>query len=316
MVKKAGWQRFLTSLSKNKGLKLLSLVLALALWFAIGGEERIETSLTLNLELVNIPRDLIVTNDIPSQLEVRIQGPRSVVRELANEKLHKRLDLTGYKIGNHVFPLSPGSLYFPRGVMVTRIRPSAITVILDQAIIRQLEVHPIVKGQPAPGYEIRKISITPEQIDIKGPKSEISQLNSLKTLPIDVSHLSSPVTREVDLDFQNLHLSYIGSKPMLAYLEIIPIKKTRVFHKIKIIPAMASGPVKLNPAQVSLTVRGPMTQLADLSPDDLTAKVELKNLKPGSHRVEVKASLPSGLELVRIQPEKVQVLLQKAKKSS
>ncbi|MFP3866894.1 MAG: YbbR-like domain-containing protein [Desulfobacteraceae bacterium] len=315
MNQKAGWQKYLiTSLGKNKGLKLLSLVLALALWFAVGGEERIETSVSLTLELVNIPSDLIVTNEISPQIEVRIQGPHSVARELAAERLHKRIDLTGYKSGNHVFPLSPSSLNFPRGVVVTRIRPSSIAVILDQAIIRHLEIRPVIKGKPAPDYELTKVNVVPERIEIKGPKSELSQLNYLNTLPIEISHLSSSVTREVDLDFQNLHLSYVSHRPVLAELEILPIKKTKVLTGIKIVPSMASGTVQLNPPQVSLTVRGPAPIINDLSADDVSAMVDLQNLKPGRHQVQVKAELPAGLKLMLIQPQTVQVRLDKVTK--
>ena len=46
---------WLASLGRHKALKLLSLLLALALWLAVGGEERTETTLSMSLELVNLP---------------------------------------------------------------------------------------------------------------------------------------------------------------------------------------------------------------------------------------------------------------------
>lgn len=313
--KKAGWQKYLRLLGKNKGLKILSLALALALWFAIGGEERTVTSLKMTLELTNIPKNLIVTNNIPAQIEVRVQGPRSVVRKLTAEQLQKQLDLSGYKVGDHVFPLNPASFDFPRGVIVTRINPNAITVILGRAITRRLEVQPVIKGKPAPGYKLVKVSLSPAQVYIRGPKSELSQLKTLKTQPLDITHLSTTVGREVDLDFQNLHLTYVGDQPILAHLEISPIKKTRVINRVKVVPSNASGPVRLYPSQVSLTIRGPAPQLKDLKPKALTARVDLQNLKPGRHRLQVSANLPPGLELLHIHPPTVRVQLGKARKS-
>ena len=58
-------KKYLASLKKNRGLKLLALLLALAAWFAVGSEERTETTLQLALELTNLPKHLMVTNEIP-----------------------------------------------------------------------------------------------------------------------------------------------------------------------------------------------------------------------------------------------------------
>lgn len=281
----------------------------------MGGEEPTETTLSMSLELVNVPKHLIVTNDIPAQLEVRVQGPRSVVRELGAERLQKRIDLGGYKTGNHVIPLSPTGFDFPRGVTVTRIRPNALTIILDRAITRRLEVEPVMTGDPASGFELVAVKLSPPRVNIRGPKSELSQLKSLKTLPLDLSHLSTSVDREVELDFQNLHLTYVDKQPILAHLEIRPIQKTRLFNGVKVVTSKAPGPVRLRPAQVSLTIRGPVTKLDKLTPEKLTALVDLKDLKPGRHQRKVEVKLPPGLELLNIRPQTVRVQLGKPKKS-
>ena len=78
--------KYLASLKKNKGLKLFALLLAFAAWMAVGSEERTETTLQMILELTNVPKHLMVINEIPSQIEVRVQGPRSVIRELSTDK--------------------------------------------------------------------------------------------------------------------------------------------------------------------------------------------------------------------------------------
>ena len=111
------------------------------------------------LELTNLPKSLMVINETPSQIEVRVQGPRSVIRELSTEKLHKQIDLTGAKSGTRTEIFTPNGLNFPRGVVVTRIRPSAISIELDQALIRRLEVQPVLKGSPDPGFEVGEVVI-------------------------------------------------------------------------------------------------------------------------------------------------------------
>jgi YbbR domain-containing protein len=308
-------KKYLASLKKNKGLKLLAFLLALAAWFAVGTEERTETTLQMALELRNIPKNLMVTNEIPSQLEVRVQGPRSVIRELTDDKLHKQVDLSRAKAGTYTELLTPNSLNFPRGVVVTRIRPSALSIALDQALIRRVEVQPVIKGSPAPGFEIGEIVVNPKEALVRGPNRDMNQLKFINTIPIDINKLSSSCTRDIELDFQNLSLTYLDNQPLIAKINIKPKLQTKTFNNIIVVPNGATGPLSLDPTKVSITIRGPVTNLELLRTEDLSARINLKNLKAGRYLARVAVDLPNGLELVKVFPEKLKVHIRKSSTS-
>ena len=299
--------KYLASFKKNKGLKLLAIVLALIAWLALGSEERTETSLQLILEITHLPKNLMVINELTPQIEVRVQGPRSVIRELSTEKLHKQIDLSGAKPGTRTEIFSPNSLNFPRGVVVTRIRPSAVSIELDQALIRSIEVQPVIKGSPAPGFELGEISISPKEAILRGPQREINQLKHINTIPIDISKLSSSVTKEVELDFQNLPMTYFDSQPLIAKITVKPKLQNKVYNNIVVVPLGSTGPLRLNPAKVSITVRGPVTNLELLRPEDINAQINLKNLKTGLYEAKIAVNLPEGLEILKVSPGKVSV---------
>jgi YbbR domain-containing protein len=294
-------------LKKNKGLKLLALLLALATWMAVGSEERTETTMQMVLELYNVPKHLMVINEIPSQIEVRVQGPRSVIRELSTEKLHKQIDLSGAKPGTRTEILTHAGLNFPRGVVVTRIRPNALSIELDHALIRRVEVQPVIKGSPAPGFEVGEVVVSPKEALIRGPEREINQLKFINTIPIDISNLSSSITKDVELDFQNLALTYLDSQPLIAKITIKPKLQTKTFNNVVIIPFGSTGPLHLDPSKVSITVRGPLTNLEMLHAEDITARINIKSLKTGFYEAKVAVSLPEGFEVVKISPEKINV---------
>ena len=133
------------TLGRNKGLKLLSLLLALALWFAVSGEERTETSLNLALELVNIPKTMVVTSEVPPNLQVRAVGPRSIINKLSQARLTQTIDLASYKSGRHPYYFGPNSFSFPRGVQVIRITPNPINLVLATSISRSLPIKPVLE---------------------------------------------------------------------------------------------------------------------------------------------------------------------------
>jgi YbbR domain-containing protein len=304
-------KNWLASLGRHKGLKLLSLLLALALWFAVSGEERTETTLSLALELVNTSRNLVITSEVPPNLQVRVAGPRSIINKLSQTRLTQTIDLAGYKSGRHPYYFGPNSFSFPRGVQVTRINPNPINLTLATSMTLTLSIKPVLEGQPPEGYEVLETKARPERVVVKGPSTELQDLKYLSTLPIDVSSLTEHTVISTDLDFKNLHLSLKEQVPILAEVSIAakPLTRTISGAPVEAVP----GPARLTPAQVTLTLKGPWPQVKNLKVADLKATVDTKNLSPGRHRLNVSVRLPNGLSLVKVQPAAVTATVEKSR---
>ena len=295
------------TLKRNRLLKFLSLLLAIALWFAVSGEEHTETSLSMSLEMVNLNSNLMVTSEVPPAIQVRVTGSRSLVNNLSQSRLSQILDLNGYKAGRHSFSLGPNSLSLPRGVQIVRIQPNPITLTLAATITRTLPIKPVLENNPAEGYELVSAHTRPAQVTVKGPGSELAELQFISTLPIDLSFLKEPTVIATDLDFKNLHLALKDPVPILADLQIGPKTLTRTFSAI---PVITDSPnAKISPAQVTLAIKGPWPLVQKLKPGDLKARVETRNLAPGRHRLNVAADLPDGVSLMRSRPASVIVTL-------
>ena len=157
------------TLKRNRLLKLLSLLLAIALWFAVSGEERTETSLNMGLEMVNLDHSLMVTSEVPPAIQVRVVGSRSMVNHLSQSRLTQTMDLGGYKSGRHTFSLGPNSFSLPRGVQVVRIQPNSITLTLADTLTRTLPVKPVMENHPAEGYELAERQHPPGAGDRERP---------------------------------------------------------------------------------------------------------------------------------------------------
>ena len=69
-----------------------------------------------------------------------------MIRELTTDKLHKQIDLSGAKPGTHTELLTPNSLNFPAALSLPGSGPAPFPIDLDQALIRRMEVQPVIKG--------------------------------------------------------------------------------------------------------------------------------------------------------------------------
>ncbi len=290
----------LAFLGRNRSLKLLSLFLAVALWLAVGGEERTETNLNISLEMLNMPHNLMITSEVPSHIQVRVSGPRGLIRTLTQSRLTHTLDLGDVKAGRQAFPLGVGSFNFPRGVQVTRVQPNPLVLTFTPTITRTLPVQLVFLGRPPEGYEVKSVKTRPSKVKVKGPASELDELKFLPTVPVDLTNLTRPSTLATDLNFQDLHISMVDQVPILADVDISPKILKRTFEGIPVVPQPL--PAKLSSDKVTVTLEGPWPQVKSLDNNDLKAFVSTSNLSSGRHHLKVEVLLPDGLTLDSVSP--------------
>lgn len=205
---------------KNLPFKILAVLLAVIMWYFVVGEERAEVGLTVPLELINIPRDLIVVNNVVHGIDIRVNGPSSLVRSLAGEKLSKRLDLSNTKVGTVSFPITSEGISLPRGVKITRINPTQVMVVLQKLMTKKITVKPRVVGKPASGYAVESIQINNPQVEIAGPEEVVKNLDSLYTKPVEIQGLKTDLRQRTYLDFRNNQIYMVKEVPLEVQVTI------------------------------------------------------------------------------------------------
>jgi YbbR domain-containing protein len=188
---------------ENWPIKLASLVLAVTLWIYVTSKGKTEMSLTVPLELRNIPQDMVVVGDVPGTIEIRLQGQERALRDIAaGKKVLGTVDLGRCKEGENIIHLSPDDIRKPSGALVTHLNPFEIVVKLDRLDRKSLQLKPVLTGRPATGYRIRSVSVNPLRVTLEGPAAVIGSFTILQTLPVDVGGMRENTTVEPRIDFQ------------------------------------------------------------------------------------------------------------------
>jgi YbbR domain-containing protein len=252
---------------------------------------------------------LMVTSEVPSSIQVRVSGPRGLIRSLTQSRQTHTLDLAGVKAGRQTFPLGVGTFEFPRGVQVTRVQPNPLVLTFTPTVTRTLPVQPVFLGRPPEGFEMKSVKTRPSNVKVKGPESELDELKFLPTLPLDLTNLTHSTTLSTTLNFQDLHISMVDQVPIMADVEINPGIIKRTFEDIPVVAQPLSA--KLSPDTVTVTLEGPWPKVKKLEAKDLKASVSTGGLSPGRYRLKVQVLLPEGLALEKVSPQNLTVRLEK-----
>ncbi|MBU1985832.1 MAG: YbbR-like domain-containing protein, partial [Proteobacteria bacterium] len=178
---------------KDWTLRFISLALAVVLWYFVGGDDTVDKNVMVPLEVINLPRDLVISNQFKREIEVTVSGPRSLVLKIEKGDITRQVDLGHAVPGTMVIKNENHLIPVPRGMKVLRTQPDSIIFSLDKLIQKQLAVKPETKGNLASHHILQEIVMKPETISITGPQAVLAQLSFLQTQVIDISGMDKPI---------------------------------------------------------------------------------------------------------------------------
>jgi YbbR domain-containing protein len=193
-------------ITHNWFLKLLSLGLATTLWVAIASETSSEIGIEVPLEYRNVPAQVEITGDAANTVEVRLRGAANVVKDITPKQVSTTVDLSNATPGERTIMLTAQNVQAPFGTEVIRINPSLVRINLEQTISKMVSVVPTMQGQPADGFELGKVMVSPDKVRLQGPESRIASVDSLSTAPINVSGKRASFQQSVGVELPDPQL--------------------------------------------------------------------------------------------------------------
>lgn len=306
--------RLVSLVTDNWTLKLAALVVSLVLYVVLhGGGEQVRT---LEVDLIRGPDkdpSKVLLTPIPPRVHVTVQGPRSLIDDLANPLDALSLDLSGQPT---VVRLEDLSIKLPPGVRKVSINPSALNLRWDTRISKRLKVDATWSANPEnlvvrPG----SVTVTPATVMLTGPKSRIDPIQGLKSTTVELkdrpvgSHIQSVY---VDLAAAGLIDGNVSVDPeqVEVRFELVNETKARTFANLPVLLLKGKG-VTIRPAKVSVVVTCPPKKADELKEDAIVPKIDLEALgadfaKKGPEETDVKVDVPGCSEVV-VSPPRVAI---------
>jgi YbbR domain-containing protein len=167
-------------ISRNYRTFLWAFALAMAVWIsAVTSADPDETrALTspVQLQIVGQDPSLVLSNGVPTEVEVTLRAPRSVWNLIEADPLIVRaiLDLSGLSSGVHELNLQ--IQVDARPVQIVSAAPHTITFTLESLSTQTLPVDLSISGEPAIGYQVGEVTVEPLEVVVAGAQSQVQKV--------------------------------------------------------------------------------------------------------------------------------------------
>lgn len=208
----------------NFTLKLMSLLLATALWFSISRDEQpAEVAVRSPIVFQHVPPNLEISSESIPEAQIRVRGPERIIRQLRVNEVQAEINLSGSQPQERTFDLTSQQVRHPRELTVVQVVPGQVHLTFDSRLTREVEIHPRVTGTFANGEQIVKVDADPARITIVGPRRHVENIDAAITDPIDASG-----TRGSGVFTTNVYVS----DPLVQVEKATSIRVTVVVQKI------------------------------------------------------------------------------------
>jgi YbbR domain-containing protein len=170
----------------NAGLKILSLLIAVALWFEVARSPVAEVEMTVPIEFQNLPDNIEIDSASFTEAHVRVRGPERSIQRLQASDVVAAVNLATVHPGERTFDLAD-RVHVPQDLEVVQIIPGQFHLSFDERMTRKIEVQPRVNGTFAAGLHVAQVIADPSTVTITGPRRRIEVAETAITDPVDAS---------------------------------------------------------------------------------------------------------------------------------
>lgn len=188
--------------TRHLGYKLVALLLALLLWFDVTTDEMSVVEYPVPLTIVaEGGNDVIITNDVPSSVEVSFSGTGKELLRLDRDELEIYKEIRGGENDTTTIVLAPQDVRRPAHLRVSPvgIAPGQIIVVTDRFIEKTVRLEPT--GQPVaePGFQVLNVTVEPRQVTLRGVTAQLGLIGSLGLDLTQLTQVAGPFDQRLEI---------------------------------------------------------------------------------------------------------------------
>ncbi|MDP8227109.1 MAG: hypothetical protein P9L89_05675 [Candidatus Celaenobacter polaris] len=292
-------------MNKKIWIFIFALLLSAFIWFEINLTKVQKVDIQVPITISNAPSALVPINIEPETIDITVEGKGQSVMGYNLKKYIYHIDLKDVHYGKNYLPIDYENLDGLEEFNLTIVHKSPmkdVLIVMDNMNTMIVPVELAFADDESKQYfEENELEIKPEEIQITGPQSIITQIEEVITILYDK-----------DIHVDDPHLSIIQPKdPMVSYdiytLDIIKMEPKIIQKTISLISIDKPKGIEIFPSSVSIKVSGDKEFVSILEEKDIFATIELPDSFKVDDEVSISVELPAGIDLLGQTPTKVRI---------
>ena len=303
----------LRKITQNFGLKLLSLFIAVLVWFNAVTEKKYSVTRPVELKFKNIPAGLQIISAPPESVMVTMRAKGKILIELKFFKPVAVINLSKAREGKNRVVITPQDIKIPNDldVKIENVKPSYLDLTLARKVRKHVKVVPLVTGLPGDDFAVSEIKVIyPKNAIaiIEGPRIWLSGVSHVFTDSIPISRLrkDSIFTTRIIPPHEGVIV-----KPETSRVFVNLEKKATARIRIPLSFKNVKRNYKLEASSyyLDIYVSGAESVLKDTT--KISASIDLRGFPAGDYLLKPEVQKPPLLRIDSIVPNEIMVKLRK-----
>lgn len=305
-------------LSKDALVMLICIALASLFWYIVALGDEYEQDFHVKLSLRNVPENVVVTTDLPSEVTVTLKdkGSRLLSYKYGGGLPTLNIDFRNYSQGSghvtlHSSDLS--KLLLPKLLPSTRIsafKPEAVDYYYNYGLHSRLPIRLRANLQPEKFYSVGGVRLTPDSVTVYATQEVLDTMTAVYTDRLEISGISERTVRRVG--FVPVKGAKFEPANVLVRVDIDQITEKTVKVPVRWVNFPASMVLRTFPSSVDVTFQVGMSLYKQITSEDFVIVVNYDDvLQSAGGKLHLKLkSIPAGVTHVRISPEDIDYLIE------
>ncbi len=292
-------------MNKKIWIFIFALSLSAFIWFEINIMKIQKVDIQIPITISSAPSALVPITIEPETIDITVEGKGQGIMGYNLKKFVYHIDLKDVHYGRNYLPIAYENLDGLEEFNLTVVyKPPMkdVLIVMDNMNTMIVPVELAFADDESKQYfEENELDVKPEEIQITGPQSMITQIEGIITIPYNK-----------DIHVDDPHLSVIQPQdPMVSYdtytLDITKMEPKIIQKTISLIPIDTPDGIEIFPSSVSIKVSGEQEIVSILEEKDIFTKVEFPDSFKVDDEISISVELPTGIDLLGQTPTKVRI---------
>ena len=209
---------FREKLFSNLLPKMALLLGVCVFWALVTTRQGQITTVTAPVILHGIPDELILLKTTPEEVNVQLKSLSSLSPPPSKLDLNAEIDASDAKEGQTNIRVHNSNFNLPSGLSITTISPSNVRITTEKKLRKRVPVNISLKGKLPSTLSSMQIICEPDMVDIEGPSSQVSAVESVFTDDIDAALLKKGIEYQKNIRPLQKQVSLLRDMPVTIRL--------------------------------------------------------------------------------------------------